>query len=64
MAAILKSRFHVMTTVHLENDQCERFWLNESALPQNARTGKYTQFYQRAVDHTVCPEDLDKFTNI
>ena len=62
MAAILKSRFHVMTTVHLENDQCERFWLNESALPQNARTGKYTQFYQRAVDHTVCPEDLDKFT--
>ncbi|MCI9336195.1 MAG: response regulator [Lachnospiraceae bacterium] len=61
MAAILKSRFHVMTTVYLENDQCERFWLNESAQPQNGGKGRYTQFYQRALESSVYPEDLDKF---
>ena len=61
MAAILKSRFHVMTTVHLREDRCERFWLNESAQPQNVGTGRYTQFYQRALENSVNPEDKDSF---
>ena len=61
MAAILKSRFHVMTTIHLESDQCERFWLNESAQPQNGGAGKYTHYYQRALEGSVVPEDMDKF---
>ena len=61
MAAILKSRFHVMTTIHLENDQCERFWLNESAQPQNGGAGRYTHYYQRALENSVIPEDMEKF---
>ncbi len=61
MAAILKSRFHVMTTIHLDSDRCERFWLNESAQPQNGGIGKYTHYYQRALENSVSPEDADKF---
>lgn len=61
MAAILKSRFNVMTTIHLETDQCERVWLNESAEPQNAGVGRYTHYYQRALEASVSPEDIDKF---
>lgn len=61
MAAILKSRFHVMTTIHLEEDLCERFWLNESAQPQNGGAGRYTHYYQRALENSVSPEDRDKF---
>lgn len=61
MAAILKSRFNVMTTIHLDTDQCERFWFNESAEPQNAGKGKYTAYYQKALESSVWPEDVDQF---
>lgn len=64
MAAILKSRFGVMTTVYLDTDQCERFWLNESAKPLNSGTGKYTVFYQKALESSVFPEDADKFRKV
>ncbi|MCR2047340.1 ATP-binding protein [Acetatifactor muris] len=61
MAAILKSRFDVMTTIHLDTDQCERIWFNESAEPQNAGSGRYTTYYRKALERSVWPEDMDKF---
>lgn len=64
MAAILKSRFHVMTTVHLEEDQCERFWLNESAQPLNSGSGRYTTYYQQALEDSVHPEDIEEFKKV
>lgn len=64
MAAILKSRFGIMTTVQLESDQCERFWLNESAKPQNAGTGSYTHFYEQALAKSICREDMDIFRKV
>ena len=63
MAAILKSRFGVMTTVHLESDQCERFWLNESA-KTNVGTGSYTQYFYRALESSIREEDMDNFRKV
>lgn len=64
MAAILKSRFHIMTTIRLEDDQCERVRLNESAEPQNEGTGSYTLYYQRALENSVHPEDIEQFRKV
>lgn len=64
MAAILKSRFDIMTTVHLDSDECERFWLNEKAKPQNVGTGSYTHYYQQALETAICPEDLEAFRRV
>ena len=64
MAAILKSRFDIMTTVHLDSDECERFWLNEKAKPQNVGTGSYTHYYRQALEKAICPEDLEVFRRV
>lgn len=64
MAAILKSRFGVMTTVHLESDQCERFWFSETAEPQNIGTGSYTHYYQNALASSICQEDIEGFRKV
>ncbi len=63
MAAILKSRFGTMTTVHLENDQCERFWLNESA-KTNVGAGSYTHYYYKALESSICEEDMEGFRKV
>ncbi|HBA46325.1 MAG TPA: hypothetical protein DCZ91_00690 [Lachnospiraceae bacterium] len=64
MAAILKSRFSVMTTIQLESDQCERFWLNENAETQSIGTGSYTHYYRRALESSVFCEDMDGFRKV
>ena len=64
MGAILKSRFNVMTTLHLESGQCERFWFNENAQPQNGGKGSYEHFYRMALETTVSPEDADGFRKV
>lgn len=64
MAAILKSRFGVMTTVYLESDRCERFWLSENTETQHAVSGRYTHYYQKAVQDAVYPEDVDVFRKV
>lgn len=61
MAAILKSRFSVMTTVDLDSGQCERFSLNENAEPQQVSIGSYTYYYQQALNSVVSQEDRDKY---
>lgn len=61
MAAILKSRFSVMTTIRLDSDQCERFWLNENAETQSIGTGSYTHYYRRALESSVFSEDMEAF---
>lgn len=64
LAAILKSRYSVMTTVYLENGQCERIWINEESRVQKVHTGNYHQYFQKALDYTVNPEDADAFRNV
>ena len=64
MAAILKSRFGVMTTVYLDSDRCERFWLTENAETQHAVSGRYTRYYERALENVVYPEDAEGFRKV
>lgn len=64
LAAVLKSRYSVMTTVYLENGQCERMWINEESDISKVHTGNYHQYFQRALEHTVAPEDAEKFRKV
>lgn len=64
LAAILKSRYSVMTTVYLENGQCERVWINEESKMQNVLTGNYPQYFHQALETTVCSEDADIFRKV
>ena len=64
LAAILKSRYRVMTTVYPENGQCERIWINEESEIRNVHSGNYHQYYQRALDNVVNPEDAQAFRSV
>lgn len=64
LAAILKSRYSVMTTVYLENGQCERIWINEDTLMQKTYTGNYHQYFQKALDTVINPEDVEAFKKV
>lgn len=64
LAAILKSRYSVMTTVYLENGQCERIWINESIPKHNVLTGNYNQYFHQALENTVHPDDVEAFKQV
>ncbi len=70
LAAILKSRYSVMTTVYLENGQCERIWINEnSQMSKNSRlnsiiSGNYNQYFHQALEGTVHPDDAETFRRV
>ena len=61
MAAILRSRYQMMTTVYLESGLCERINLAQEALPENTLTGDYAAYIQNALDRYVHPEDAGAF---
>lgn len=61
LAAILKSRYSVMTTVYLENGQCEQIRINEDSNMQNTRTSSYHQYFHQTLTDTVHPEDQEAF---
>lgn len=64
LASILKSRYSVMTTIYLENGQCERIWINEDTEIKKVDTGNYHQYFQKALDTAVNPEDADEFRRV
>lgn len=64
LAAILKSRYSVMTTVYLENGQCERVWINEDSKMQNSFSGNYHQYFHNLLETTVNPEDAHIFQKV
>ncbi len=64
LAAILKSRYSVMTTVYLENGQCERIWINEDTKIKKIDTGNYHQYFQKALDGVVNSEDAEEFRKV
>lgn len=61
MAAILKSKFKVITTVHLKSGQCERTWLSEDEGVKKVYVGDYAHYFRRALASVVYPEDIKKF---
>lgn len=64
LAAILKSRYSVMTTVYLENGQCDRIWINEASQMHNVLSGNYNQYFHQALENTVHPDDADEFRKV
>lgn len=64
LAAILKSRYSVMNTVYLENGQCERIWINEDSEIKKVHTGSYHQYFQKALESVVNPDDAKGFREV
>lgn len=64
LAAILKSRYSVMTTVYLENGQCERIRINENSRVQNIFSGSYQQYFHETLENVVRTEDNEIFRKI
>ncbi len=64
LAAILKSRYSIMTTVYLENGQCEQIRINEDSSMQNVRTSSYHQYFHHMLSSSVHPEDRETFQAI
>lgn len=64
LASILKSRYSVMTTIYLENGQCEQIAINEDSKMQNTFTGNYHQYFHKMLEDTVHPEDARDFQEI
>lgn len=63
IAAILRSRFHMMTTVNLENGQCERIYLNNAAEQQNSLVGDYDYYTQQLLPR-LSPEDAIHYSSL
>lgn len=64
LAAILKSRYSVMTTVYLENGQCERIWINEESRMQKVVSENYHQYFHKMLENEVNPEDREAFQRV
>ena len=64
LAAILKSRYSVMTTVYLENGQCERILIKENSTIKNTITENYQQYFHKTLETSVCPEDREIYQRI
>lgn len=64
MAAILRSRFRMLTTVYLDSGQCERMDLNRSPGAEKIVTGDYTYYTQNAMEHGVHPEDKNAMWSV
>ena len=63
IAAILKSRFTVMTTVNLENGQCERIFLNDSSGSQDTMVGDYSYYTQQLIPQ-LHPKDAINYSSL
>ncbi len=64
LAAILKSRYSIMTTIYLENGQCERILINENSMLQNTTTENYHQYFHKTLETKVHPDDAENFRKI
>ncbi len=63
IAAILKSRFSTMTTVNLENGQCERIYLDSSSELKDAMVGDYN-YYTQLLLPRLYPEDMIHYSGM
>jgi len=61
MAAILKCRYSVMNTVHLDTGLYERIDLNRADSPMDAHPEDYAQHVLHALDRIVREEDAERF---
>lgn len=60
MAAIIKSRYSVMTTVDLETGICERVYLNETDNLKADGIGEYQEYIELALTEIIHEDDIEK----
>ena len=63
MAAILKSRYSKMNTVHLDSGQCELFCLHDENELANPLIGDYDYYMHQAMYNHIYPDDVIKYSN-
>lgn len=63
LAAILKSRFGTMNTVHLESGQCELLDLTQADGAENASLEDYERYFQKELEK-VHPDDRAEFQTV
>lgn len=61
LAGILRSRFKIMNTVHLDTGMCERVSFDAGAPQGPAVTGDYETFISRAMSGHVHPDDVPAY---
>lgn len=61
LAAILRSRYRMLNTVHLDSGLCERVDLTRPADFDNVLTGDYTAYIEKAASSYVHPDDAEEF---
>ena len=64
LASILKSRYSVMTTVYLENGQCEQIRINEESEMKEVFSGNYHRYFQKVLETEIRPEDAEEFRKV
>lgn len=64
LASILKSRYSVMTTVYLENGQCEQIRINEGSEMKEVFSGSYHRYFQKMTETVVRAEDAEAFRSV
>lgn len=60
LAAIIKSRYGILSTVDLESGMCERIYLEEASSVGKIR-GDYSEYIKKALDYSVVDADKARF---
>lgn len=63
MAAIIRTRYSMLSIVDLETGMCERIYLRENN-PGRRVEGDYRYYIQRALDQYVAEEDKERFQDM
>ncbi len=63
LAAVVRSRYEIMTMVHLDTGMCDRVYLNQTERPGRVNTGDYDYYIQRAAEGVVHEADRERFLN-
>ncbi len=63
LAAVVRSRYNIMTTVHLDTGMCDRVYLNKGERPDQAVTGDYEYYIQKAAASGIHEMDRERFLN-
>lgn len=64
MAAIIQSRYSIMSTLHLSSGAYERMYLHGSVQEGRIEKGQYSDYFKRAVEGYVKDEDQERFFEV
>lgn len=62
MAALIKSRYHILNTVYLDTGMCERVCLRGSGEGNKLFEGRFEDYIKQATEEIVFAEDIEEFS--